>query len=410
VVAVALSAMSLSGASGLATPMMQAPAQIGPEPVTAAIDQAFHAAYSLDYAEATALARKAVALCPSEARTHRTLASVLWLDVLFQRGAVTVDTFLGGMTKAQANLPKPPPELDAEFKKELGLSISLAEARLKANSRDLDARYDAGAAYALQAAYSASVEGSLMSAFGSARRAYNDHEEVLEKNPQRADAGVVVGTYRYVVSVMSLPARMFAYLAGFGGGKERGIGLLETASRDQAAHRDAAIALILIYSREGRHLDALRLLRQLEVEYPRNRLFVLEEGSAAIRAGLATDADAALTRGLAGLDRDARPRIPGERAFWLYKRGVARLAMNHLADALVDLRSALNSDQHPIDWVRGRTHLELGKIADLSADRPGALAEYRQAQTICGASSDAPCAADAGRFLKRPFNAGGRTP
>jgi tetratricopeptide (TPR) repeat protein len=374
----------------------------------ASIDQAFRLAYNLDYEEATALARQVVAIAPSEARTHRTLASILWLDALFQRGAVTVDTFLGGMARAQANAPKPSPEIDAEFRKELGLATSLADARLKANSRDLDARYDAGAAYALQAAYSASVEGSLMAAFGSARRAYNDHEEVLAKNPQRADAGVVVGTYRYMVSAMSLPTRMFAYLAGFGGGKERGIGLLEAASRDETAHRDADVALILIYSREGRHTDALRLVRRIEGEYPRNRLMILEEGSTALRAGLPLEADVALTRGLAASDRDPRPKIPGERALWLYKRGVARLSLNRPADALVDLRSVL--DLHPTEWVRGRAHLELGKLADLSPNRAEALAEYRQAKAVCEASHDAGCAADAERFLKRPFSFGGRTP
>jgi tetratricopeptide (TPR) repeat protein len=408
VLAVALAAGT--GAVGLTTqaPQVRAAAAAAPASTRGSIDQAFYLAYSLDYDEARALARTVVAIAPNEPRAHRTLATILWLDTLFLRGAVTVDTFLGGMARAQANQPKPPPELDAEFKKELGLATSLAEARLKANVRDLDARYDAGAAYALQASYSASVEGSVMAAFGSARRAYNDHEEVLGKSPQRADASVVVGTYRYVVSAMSLPTRMFAYLAGFGGGKERGIGMLETASRDQSAHRDADFALLLIYSREGRHADALRLVRQLEVEYPRNRLFVLEEGSTALRAGLPSDADAALTRGMAVFDRDTRPKIPGERALWLYKRGVARLSLNRQADALVDLHSVL--EQRPVEWVRGRAHLELGKLADLSPNRADALGEYRQAKAICEGSADAGCAADAARFLKRPFSFGGKTP
>jgi hypothetical protein len=108
-----------------------------------------------------------------------------------------------------------------------------------------------------------------------------------------------------------------------------------------------------------------------------------------------------LTRGLAAFDTDHRPKMPGERALWLYKRGLARLMLNRQREALVDLRSAL--ELLPVDWVRGRTHLELGKLADLSSDRPVALAEYRQAKAICDASDDPIGASDASRFLKRPF-------
>jgi hypothetical protein len=45
---------------------------------------------------------------------------------------------------------------------------------------------------------------------------------VLSLDPSRKDAGLVVGTYRYVVSTLSLPVRMVAYVAGFGGGRDRG--------------------------------------------------------------------------------------------------------------------------------------------------------------------------------------------
>jgi hypothetical protein len=111
---------------------------------------------------------------------------------------------------------------------------------------------------------------------------------------------------------------------------------------------------------------------------------------------------------MAAFNADPRPKIPGEYALWLYKRGLARLILNHPADALVDLRGVF--DQHPADWVRGRAHLELGKIADLAADRPRALTEYGQAKSICEASNDPLCAGEAARLQKRPFNLEGKTP
>jgi hypothetical protein len=191
-------------------------------------------------------------------------------------------------------------------------AIDLANARLKANPKDLQAKFDAGAAYGLQASYVASVEGSVMSAFGIAKNAYNAQEEVMDRDPSRVAAGLVVGTYRYLISTLNLPTRVVAYIAGFGGGKEKGIKLLEGAAKDPETRVDAQFALMLIYSREGRHNDVVRIAHQLSTEFPRNRLLVLEEGAAAIRAGRAVEADAALTRGLDGLQRDTRPRVPGE--------------------------------------------------------------------------------------------------
>jgi hypothetical protein len=42
---------------------------------------------------------------------------------------------------------------------------------------------------------------------------------VLSLDPTRKDAGLTVGTYRYIVSTLSVPLRLMAYVAGFGGGR-----------------------------------------------------------------------------------------------------------------------------------------------------------------------------------------------
>ena len=246
----------------------------------------------------------------------------------------------------------------------------------------------------------------MLSAFRSAKKAYDNAEEVLEQRPGQAGASLLVGTYRYVIATLGLPSRWMAYLAGFGGDRQKGISMVESAQNDPRTHSDAAAALILIYSREGRHDDVVRLLTELIGEYPRNRLFVLEKGSAEIRAGHAAEAESVLTGGLADLDRDPRPKMPGERALWLYKRGVARVALRHLDPAQADLTAALGSA--PVDWIGGRIHLELGKLQDLRNDRAAALVEYRQAHVIADAQNDAIAAAAAARYERRPY--GRQTP
>ena len=147
--------IATGGASRAGSPR-QTPAAIGAAPA-GPVDRAYAAAYNLDHDEAVALARQAIALSPNDPDTHRALAAILWLNILFRRGAVTVDHFMGGVAKSLGTLPKPPPELDTEFHRELDTAIRLAEARLATSPKDIDASYGLGSAYGLQASYAAAV-------------------------------------------------------------------------------------------------------------------------------------------------------------------------------------------------------------------------------------------------------------
>ena len=355
--------------------------------------------YEHEHDQAIALLREAVRLAANDSTTHRTLASAIWLKMLFLRGAVTVDHYLGSFTRSQVDLPKPPPELVTEFRTEVARAIDLAEKRVAAHPKDAQARYELGAAVGLQASYTASIEGKLLAGFRSARRAYAEHEKVMELDPSRKDAGVTVGTYRYIVSTLSMPMRVMAYVAGFGGGKERGIHMLEeTAAAGGESRTDAMFALILLYNRERRYDDALRVLQELRKMYPRNRLVVLEAGSTALRAGRSEQADTLLTEGLAMLASTTGPKIPAEETLWRYKRGSTRTALGRADLALADLKIAAGPAAQP--WVQGRARVELGRLAAARGDTKTAADEARQAQTLCQQGNDPPCVADAKRLLR----------
>ena len=143
------------------------------------------------------------------------------------------------------------------------------------------------------------------------------------------------------------------------------------------------------------------MLGELAAAYPHNRVFVLEQGSAAIRAGKHAEAESILSAGLAALDRDTRPRMPGERALWLYKRGLARFGRDHRADAAADFREALRNA--PLEWVQGRALLTLGKIADLDGQRAEAVTSYQAAREAGARAKDTAGVAEAARLLSRPY-------
>jgi tetratricopeptide (TPR) repeat protein len=217
---------------------------------------------------------------------------------------------------------------------------------------------------------------------------------VLDLDPRRKEAGLVVGTYRYVVSTLSLPMRVMAYVAGFGGGRERGLRMIEETVEAGAENRtDAEFALVLLYNRERRYDDAMRVLRSLHRQYPRNRLVLLEAGATAVRANRPGEAETLLSDGIAQLATDTRPKFPGEEALWHFKRGAARVMLGRQDDALADLRVAIAPAA--AGWVQGRAHLEMARLAQRQGDRAGTRREADQAITICGRSNDPICVEDA---------------
>lgn len=357
--------------------------------------RAYEYALNLDYDEATREMEAAARADPNDPSAERGLAAIPWTLISFRRGTVTVDDYLGGVTRQNVALREPPADLATRFNTHIQRATMLAEALLRAKPRDADAHYQVGTTIGLQASYIATVEGRIIGAFRAARRAYDECETVLELDPSRKDAGLVVGTYRYVVSLMSLPLRMMAYVAGFGGGKERGLAMIEEAAAySSESQSDAHVALVLLYNREGKYAEALRQIAELQRRYPRNRLLWLEAGATALRGGRAAEAESQLTSGLRMLANDRRPRMFGEEALWYQKRGAARVALRRIDEADVDLGHAVAVESRT--WVKGRAYAELGKIADLRRDRNGARAHFQRAVMLCEQDND-PVGADAAR-------------
>lgn len=352
------------------------------------VRRAAEATYNLDYEQALALYRQALAIDPESAATHRGIASLAWLQVLFLRGTVTVDDYMGKLASSEIKLEPPPPALAQLFHHHIDRAIELGEQAVRARPSDAGAHYALGAALGLAASYQGSVEGKLLPAFRAARRAFDAHEKVLKLDPSRKEAGLVVGTYRYAVSTLPAPLRWMAYLVGFGGGRDEGIALLEAAAAHPSeAQPDARFALVLVYNRERRYDDALRVVRQLEQSYPGNRLLWLEEGSTALRARRNEEARRALQDGIAKLASDPRPRMPGEEAYWRMKRATALVLLKQPEPARDELVAAL-ADADARMWVRARAHLEMGKLADLAGDRTAARREYQAAATLGERSND----------------------
>jgi tetratricopeptide (TPR) repeat protein len=359
--------------------------------------------YNLRLDPALSRFRQAVDVDPRDPASYRAIAATYLMRIAFRRGAVTADDFMGGEVSADTlEMPKPPSDLALGFRSNAERALHLAEQQVQARPNDADAHFQLGAAIALLASYSATIDGQVFAAFKLARRAYQEHSRALEIDPQRQDAGLIVGVYQYIVSTRSLPMRWLARVSGLDSDKARGIALIEAAARYRGENQtDAQLALAMIYNRERLYEKALSILSDLQARYPDNRLFWLEAGSTAIRAGQFQAAWRSLDGGLAKLAAASSLRAFGEEALWHYKRGASLVGLHRDAEAELDLRAALQQESR--DWVHARAHTELGKLADLAGVRDAACQEYRVAVQLAKGANDSLGLEDAERWLARPY-------
>jgi tetratricopeptide (TPR) repeat protein len=400
VAGVGLAAISVFGGQAYDAPLTVNPPPSGAAEAAALRTRGQLLGYNLDRDAALGAFKDAIAADPTHPAAYRLTAATLWIDALFQQGAVTAEDYLG---QARADSKRRPPaaDLQAVFRGHLDRAIRLAEERCR-TAGGADAHFQLGSAYGYQATYAATIEGSLFGTLRSARRAYAEHERVLELDPTRKDAGLIVGMYRYAIAALSLPSRLMARVAGFSGDRERGLRMVEEAAAYPSdVQTNARFTLIVIYNREGRFDDALRVVGELQQQYPRNRLLWLEAGSTALRAGRPELARQSLEHGLAMLAGDARPRAFGELARWGYYHGASLVALKDTDAARRALDAALRHPARP--WVQGRIRTELGRLADLAGDRPRALEEYRASIRLCGADDDDVCVRDARELVKRGY-------
>ena len=399
--------LSSSVALAAATACLAAPAQAaGTDALRDELQRGYDLAYNLDYDEAVETLTAVIEAEPTHPGGYRGIAAITWLQILFLRGGVLVDSYLsdsgGAISSRRTRKPKPPEELAARFTSHIERAVELSEKAVRHAPDDPAAHYELGASVALAASYRASIEGDALGALRQAKEAYTAHQTVLEIDPRRKDANLTLGIYRYLVSLLPRPVRMLAYLVGFDGGKAEAIRLIEEAAAYPGDTRsEAQFALALLYNREREYGAAQRVLGDLRRRFPRNRLVWLESASTWLRDERPVQAERAIVEGFARLERDDRIRMQGEEAVWRLKRGAARVAAGRMAEALPDLQAAEAADAFA--WVKGQAQIERGKIADLEGDRRRARAAYDQGRKLCRQAKHRRCAAAAERLKRQGY-------
>lgn len=214
------------------------------------------------------------------------LGFVLEADATWWRIYYSTANLIDPDVFAATDLPTTP--YDAHFEDLLKVTISKAEARLRARQDGAGSYLYEGFAYALRARLAGLRDKELPTA-RAGKKMRTLLLTALKLDPNLTDAYLGVGIYNYFVDTLSAIVKIIAWFIRLpGGSRFEGLRQLELcASQGEFARAEAKFYLAKDYSRanEGQYSKSIRLFEEMSREYPHNPLWPMLIGSLHSRIG-----------------------------------------------------------------------------------------------------------------------------
>lgn len=341
--------------------------------------EAFDHFYNLEYEEAIAQFEHGIAEKPADPARRNYLALAILFREMFRSGALESEMVTGNNAFLRRPKMNPDQRVQREFAGAIDKAMSLAQARLAANPKDVGALHALGVSHGLRANFNWLVRKAWLDSLRDATTARKYHNRVTELDPSIIDARLVQGTHDYVVGSLPFGYKLLGFLVGFRGDKETGIRTLQLVAQKGHFNRvDAEVLLAAIYRRERRAKDALPLLADLIRRYPRNYLLRFEKAQMCSEIGDKACALGSLARieelkaaGASGYQRVSTEKI-------LSARGIVQFWYGDLDDAITNLRR-VTAKADELDLNTGvYSWLRLAQTLDLKGRRTEALEAYRK--------------------------------
>jgi predicted Zn-dependent protease len=240
------------------------------------------ALYNIDYDKAERDFKEIVKLIPNHPGGYQLLAARVWIKTLYESRRLQSSLYNSDSFYTNGD-DKVDPKIVTEFRNLTRQSRQLAEAKLKEDPKNIEALDFLANTEGLKASFEEAVERRHFAALRNGNDAVDHHREVLKLDPEYIDAQITIGLYEYVVGSLPLGIKIIAGATGYRGSKKRGLAMLEQVAKEgRWAQDDAKSVLILLYTREKRYEDVLKLTRDLSAKYPRNYLLRLETADALV--------------------------------------------------------------------------------------------------------------------------------
>ena len=347
------------------------------------------ALYNIDYDKAQRDFKEIVQLYPNHPGGYQLLAARLWIKTLYESRRLQSSLYSSESFYANGD-DKVDPKIVTEFRNLTREAKRLAEARLKEDSKNVEALDFLANTEGLKASFEEAVERRHFAALRDGNDAVDNHREVLKLDPKYVDAQITIGLYEYVVGSLPLPVKVIAGATGYRGSKKRGLAMLEQVAREgHWAQDDAKTVLVLLYTREKRFEDVLKLTRELSAKYPRNYLLRLETADALVSLAEvkrknkdipgAVQAEKEAFATFDELLRDRNVRDTAARALDLihFKYGEVLLTAGYHDRAAKEFLAATKVDRAEAGLVT-MAHLYAGRSYDEAGKREEALAQYKE--------------------------------
>jgi len=347
------------------------------------------ALYNIDYDKAERDFKEIVKLIPNHPGGYQLLAARVWIKTLYESRRLQGSLY-SSETFYSSGDDKVDPKIVTEFRNLTREAKRLAEAKLKQDPKNLEARDFLANTEGLKAAFEEAVERRHFAALRDGNDAVNHHREVLKLDPKYIDAQITIGLYEYTVGSLPLGIKIIAGVTGFRGSKKRGIAMLEQVAKEgRWAQDDAKTVLILLYRREKRFADVLKLTRELSAKYPRNYLLRIETADALVSiaevkrkendAAGAAQAEKEAFATFEEVLRDRNMRDAAARALDLihFKYGEVLMMAGHHDRAAKEFLAATKVDRGEAGLIT-MAHLYAGRSYDVAGKRDEAVAQYKE--------------------------------
>jgi predicted Zn-dependent protease len=386
---------------GLSNPLLAQSSQSlkTPEFLEAAT-KGFDHVYSLEYEEARSAFQSLRQQYPRHPGPPLYLAVTLWQHELFRRQDLRLDRFVTPGSFMQATERRMPDEERNAFFKYIGDSQAACLAILKEEPGNRDARYFSGAADGLLAAFAITIDHDKREAFRHGKKAYQQHLEIVEEQPDYYDAYVTIGLYEYIVDNLPWYMKWIAQIAGYKGSEERAFKYLRlSATKSQFVSENARTILIVLCVREKLYDEALENAEFLQRRYPRNFLLQLNVARILTEMNRPDQAAEAYTEIIAHAEARAPNYQKMPLGVFRYNIGKALMNMDRLGLAQ-HLFTAAIQDPATAERERALSLLCLAEVLDLRGNRQLAIASYQQ---VLSAANFEDSHSTAEAYLKKPY-------
>ena len=347
------------------------------------------ALYNIDYDKAQRDFKEIVQLYPNHPGGYQLLAARVWIKTLYESRRLQVSLYSNESFYTNGD-DKVDPKIVTEFRNLTRQAKQIAEAKLKQEPKNIEALDFLANTEGLKASFEEAVERRHFAALRDGNDAVDHHREVLKLDPKYIDAQITIGLYEYVVGSLPLPVKILAGATGYRGSKKRGLAMLEQVAKEgRWSQDDAKTVLVLLYTREKRFADVVKLTRELSAKYPRNYLLKLETADALVSlAGVKrkekdpAGAVQSEKEAFATFDevlRDRNVRDSAVRALDLihFKYGEALLMAGYNDRAAKEFLAATKVDRAETGLVT-MAHLYAARSYDAAGKRDEALGQYKE--------------------------------